>query len=124
VNDDNNDIEDRGDCIRIPFDLEQQKQMASQSRPLLGNTHELKVSFVTYLKENKPELLECQVEKALKDHRHRVLWTPLYCRELQPIELFRAAGKNHAPWMHYSGRTMKELVSNLREGWYGNADAF
>jgi hypothetical protein len=26
--------------------------------------------------------------------------------------------------MHYSGRTMKELVSNLREGWYGNGETY
>jgi hypothetical protein len=90
ANDDSNDIEDRGDCIRIPFDPEQQKQTASQSRPLVGNTHDLNVSFVTYLKENKPELLECQVEKALKDHGHRVLWTPPYCPELQPTKTILA----------------------------------
>jgi hypothetical protein len=83
-----------------------------------------KFIFVPKLKENKPELLECQVEKELKDHGHRVLWTPPYCPELQPIELFWAAGKNHAAWMHYSGRTMKELVSNLREGWYGNGETY
>jgi hypothetical protein len=41
--------------FRIPFYREQQKQTASQSRPLVGNTHDLKVSFVSYLKENKPK---------------------------------------------------------------------
>jgi hypothetical protein len=29
----------------------------------VANTKELKVSFVTYPKENRPDLLECKVEK-------------------------------------------------------------
>jgi hypothetical protein len=31
ANDDDEAIEDRGDCLRIPFDPEKQKQTASQS---------------------------------------------------------------------------------------------
>lgn len=57
------DLEDHGDCIQIAFELEEQKQMASQSKPLVGNLQELKVALLTYLKERRPELLECQVEK-------------------------------------------------------------
>jgi transposase len=122
--DDNDDIEDRGDCIRIPFDPEEQKQTASQSKPLVANATELKVAFITYLQDNKPDLLECQVEKRLKQGGHKVLWTPPYCPELQPIELFWAAGKNHADLMYFSKRTMKETVSHVREGWYGNGDTY
>jgi hypothetical protein len=124
ANDDHDNIDDRGDCIRIPFNPEEQKQMASQSKPLVANAAELKVAFVTYVKENKPDLLECQVKKRLKEGGHRVLWTPPYCPELQPIELFWAAGKNHAALMYFSKRTMKETVSHVREGWYGNGDTY
>jgi hypothetical protein len=34
-----------------------------KSKPFVANTKELKVSFVTYPKENRPDLLECKVEK-------------------------------------------------------------
>jgi transposase len=124
ANDDSDEIEDRGDCLRIPFDPEQQKQTAGQSKPLVANTQELKVAFVSYLKENRPDLLECKVEKALNDRGYKVLWLPPYCPDLNPIEMFWAAGKNHTALSYYSGRTMKETVRQLREGWYGNADTF
>jgi hypothetical protein len=124
ANDENEAIEDRGDCIRIAFDPEEQQQTASKSRPFVGNTHELKVAFVTYLKENRPDLLDCQVEKTLHEHGHKILWTPPYCPQVQPIEMFWAAGKNHAALKFFSKRTMKETVSHLREGWYGNGDTY
>ena len=98
--------------------LEEQKQMASQSKPLVANVQELKVALLTYLKEQRPELLECQVEKALREHGHKVLWLLPYYPKLNPIELFWAAGKNHVAWCYVERRTMMEMVSQLREGWY------
>jgi hypothetical protein len=117
-------IKERGDCLHIPFHHEKQKQTASQSKPLVANATELKVAFVTNLQANKPDLLKCQVEKRLKQGGHNVLWTPPYCAELQPIELFGAAGKNHATLMYFFTRTMKETVSRVREGKYGNEDTY
>jgi hypothetical protein len=116
ANDDDKTIEDRGDCLRIPFDPEEQKQTASQSKPLVANATELKVTFVSYLQDNRPDLLECQVEKRLKQGGHKVLWTPPYCPELQPIELFWAVGKSHAVLMYFSKRTMRQAVKYVREG--------
>jgi transposase len=124
INEEDERIEDRGDCIRISFDPEEQQQTASQSKPFVANTQELKVAFVTFLKENRPDLLECKVEKFLHEHGHKVLWTPPYCPELQPIEMFWAAGKNHAALMFYDKRTMKEMVSHVREGWNGNGETY
>ena len=60
----------------------------------MGNTHELNVAFVTYLKENRPDLLDCRVEKTLHEHGHKILDDALLSG-IQPIELFWAAGKNH-----------------------------
>ena len=39
------DIDDHGDCIQIAFKPEEQKQMASQTKPLVANVHELKFFF-------------------------------------------------------------------------------
>ena len=72
----------------------------------------------------KPELLECKVEAHLKDRGHQVIWTPPYCPELQPIELFWEAGKNHVVLKHHKDFKMKDCVKYLREGWYGNGDEY
>jgi transposase len=114
------EVEDRGNCIRIQFDPEEQKKRAGARDPRIANGEELKVAFVNYLRDNKPEMLDCKVEKFLHDKGFKVIWTPPYCPGLQPIELFWAAGKNHAALYYFLGRTMKETVSHLREGWYGN----
>jgi len=58
----NNDVEqDRGDCLRIIFDLEEQKMSTSSKKPRVASLEEPKVAFITYLKDNKPQLLECKV---------------------------------------------------------------
>jgi hypothetical protein len=77
---------------------------------------------MSWLQLHKPERLECKVESLLKLNGHEILWTPPYCPDLQPIELFWAAGKNHAALMHYEKYTMKDTVKHLREGWYGSFD--
>ena len=119
------DADDRGECIRIPFDADEQKLCTSKTKnPHVGTTEELKVSFVTYLKGEKPELVECQIEGLLKQQGHEILWAPPYCPDLQPIELFWEAGKNHVAINHHDGQTMRETVRYLQEGWYGNKDAY
>ena len=51
---------------------------------------------------------------------HDVLWTPPYCPDLQPIETFWAIGKNNVASEFYDGRSMRETVNHLQDGWYGN----
>jgi hypothetical protein len=86
-------IKDLGDRIRVQFDPAHQMMRAGLKKPTVGSLEELKISFITYLKLNKPEALECKVEAMLRGRGHEVLWTPPYCPELQPIELFWEAGK-------------------------------
>ena len=50
-----------------------------------------------------------------------MLFTPPCCPDLQPSELFWAAGKNHARKKHPGHtRSVKQTVLDLWEGWYGN----
>ena len=116
------DVVDGGDSIRITFDPEEQVKRAGKSKgqARIGTTDELRISFVMYLKQFDPEKLECEVENLLKEKGHRILWTPPYCPELQPIELFWAAGKNHAALWYKEGQKMFKTIELLREGWYGN----
>ena len=69
-------------------------------------------------------MLECRVEGYLKECGHEILWTPPYCPDLQPIELFWAAGKNNVAKWYFKGRSLKQTVQDLRDGWYGTFNRF
>ena len=68
-------------------------------------------------------MLDCRVLKTLHEHGHKILDDALLSG-IQPIELFWAAGKNHAALKFFSKRTMKETVRHPREGWYSNGDTY
>lgn len=110
------------DGCRVVFDSELFLERAGNNKPFVPTLDELKIGILNYLKHQKPHLLECMVEKYLQDKGHSILWTPPYSPDLQPIELFWAAGKNHARNFVSAKTTMKETVHNVREGWYGNTE--
>ena len=58
---------------------------------------------VKEMNENHSHLLQCDVQKILKEAGHTWLWTPPYCPWLQPIETFWAHGKNHAASKNRNG---------------------
>ena len=118
------EIEDRGDCIRIIFDRDEQIGRAGQTKPRVASLDELKISFLNWMKDNKPEFLARKVEKYVHGLGHEILWTPPYAPKLQPIELFWAAGKNHVALQHHYGMKMRDVVQSLREGWYGNGNTY
>ena len=122
--DDVEGVVDVGVAYRVDFDKESFLKSARAANPFIPNKRELQVGMVEYIKENLPHLLECKVERIMADKGYHILWTPPYCPQLQPIELFWAAGKNFAASCHYGGRTMKETVQHLRYGWYGNKHLF
>jgi hypothetical protein len=119
-----NEGTDMGEFLRVDLDADTMGGIAGRNRPHIPNVSELRLALVQYFQEHKPDLLICKVEKYLRDRGHEVLWTPPYCPDLQPIELFWAAGKNHAAWMHFEGCKMRDAVSHLRAGWYGNDHLF
>eukprot|EP00957_Ditylum_brightwellii_P031938 2422069-Ditylum_brightwellii.AAC.1 len=53
-------VQDRGDFVRVVFDVEEQAQRSIIKRPKNASLEEFKVAFVTYLQENKPSALACQ----------------------------------------------------------------
>ena len=118
LEEDDENVQNRGEVVRIIFCKDEQLQRAGVNKPRVGTLEELKVSFVHYLKEHDPQQLECKVEQILLDRGHKILWTPPYCPELQPIELFWAAGKNHVAAKFETNQTMRNVVKYLREGWY------
>ena len=72
------------------------------------------------MKRHKPKVLSYNVEKAVKDAGGKVLWTPPYCPDLHPIELYWSAGKGNVSHNYYFVRRVKSSVYDLRYGWYGN----
>ena len=71
---DHPDVQDRGDCVRIGFKADdEQLKRAAASNPRTASLEELKIAFVTYLKEEKHELLDCKVDKYLSARGHRVI---------------------------------------------------
>jgi transposase len=118
--DESGGVQRLSDAMRIKFIANEQIKSAGTNKPRVGTVQELKASYILWLKRHKPERLECKFEALLKDHEFEVLWTPPYCPDLQPIELFWAAGKNHVAMLFSAKRTMKETVKQLREGWYGS----
>jgi hypothetical protein len=107
---------------RVAFNPEKFKQHSANNKPFIPNIDELRMGILKYIQDNKPELLDCEIEGFLKQRGHRILWTPPYSPDLQPIELFWAAGKNHARLFARNGITMRETVQRVREGWYGSID--
>ena len=122
--DDVEGVVDVGAAYRVDFEEETFLKSARASNPFIPTKRELQLSMVEYMKDHLPHLLECKVEKIMKERGHHILWTPPYCPQLQPIELFWACGKNFVADSHYGGRTMKETVKHLRYGWYGNKHLF
>jgi len=87
-------VQDRGECVSVGAhgQWEMVGATASESRPFTPSKQELQLALVAWMRQEKPELLECQVEQRLQRRGHEALWTPPHCAQLQPIELFWAAG--------------------------------
>ena len=113
------DIQHRGEVVRVGFSFEEQQQRSGKKRPTVASSDELKLAFVSYLKECNPGALKCKVEEYMTAKGYEILWTPPYCPDLQPIERYWACGKNHVAWYNYKGSKMEDVIFLLREGWYG-----
>jgi len=123
---DTHDITDMGEYYRVDVHEDVEWLRATTKRSgrecFIPTVQEFRLAIVSWIKDNKPHLLVCQVERALHREGYQFLWTPPYCSELQPIELFWAAGKNYAASLCHNKIKMRETIKYLREGWYGNED--
>ena len=117
-----NSIVDRGEYMEIEFQKEEQAMRASATKARVGTRRELQMAYLKWLKNNKPEKLQCKFETRMKEEGYRILWTPPYCPKVQPIEVFWANGKNHVADMYDINTTLKDVVNRLQDGWYGNDD--
>ena len=71
--DEQHDIQDRGEYLWLGFVMEEQKKKAGAAHPRISTLEELKVEFMMYLNEERPNLFICKVEKYLEERGHCVL---------------------------------------------------
>jgi hypothetical protein len=73
------DVVDHGNCIQICFYPDEQNKEAGAARKWrIVNGEKLKMAFIDYLRNNKPEMLECKVEKFLHNKGCKVIQSPPY----------------------------------------------
>ena len=89
----------------------------------LPTSDELQAATLRWFQHNKPDMCQAKLVVDFEVCGWIVLFTPPYCADLQPIELWWAAGKNWAR-AHHCGQSqsLEVVVKHLREGWYGNAE--
>jgi len=94
---------------------------SSNNNPRVPSMVELKDAYLRALASDPStkNILLDKIVVVMKDAGHDILWTPPYCPDLQPIEIFWAHGKGHAAQQYRNGNTMKQCIQALREGWYG-----
>ena len=80
---------------------------------------ELKAELKAYLTTH-PELNRTEVAKLMEEHKHELIYTPPYLPGVQPIERVWAYAKNHVASRYRAGRTVRELVAQTYEGFYGD----
>ena len=80
----------------------------------------LRTATIAWFRKHNPKMLESVLVTSFKERGWSVLFTPPYCPDLQPIELFWAAGKNWARLQNLEHRRkVKQCIADLRDGWYG-----
>jgi len=67
-----------------------------------------------------PNLNPSKVRKVFNRHKYQLIYTPPYLPDVQPIERAWAYVKNYVASRFTRGRTMQELLAQIRQGFYGD----
>ena len=113
----------REDPLRIKIEDIDGTAHAQPNLPQVPTVKELETIWLEQMgtKESLRALMECKLERYLRTQvGAEFLWTPPYCPTLQPIEEFLGAGKNYVASRYFDKRKMKDVIAQLRDGWYGN----
>ena len=99
----------------------QQHSFHSRGGPHAPTLDELQQSLQAHLTAH-PELNRTEVSKLLSDHKHELLYTPPYLPGVQPIERMWAYVKNYVASRYKTGRTMRQLLAQTHQGFYGDGN--
>ena len=109
------------DGVDMRFEVNEQLQRTASKANQLPDTKELRHATLRWFQTHKPDMVKPKLVVNFAAKGWHVLFTPPYWPDVQPIELFWAAGKNHARALNTDHtRQLEEVVAHLREGWYGN----
>ena len=109
------------DGVQMNFEVDEQLKGKASNANNLPSVDELRAVCLTWFQKNKPDMCKPRLVVDLAQKGWHVLFTPPYCPDLQPIELFWAAGKNHARAQHPGHtRDLDAVATDLRIGWYGD----
>lgn len=96
-----------------------QTSFHSRGGPHAPTLEELRQNLKAHLAAH-PEINRTEVAKLFTQHHHELLYTPPYQPGVQPIERLWAYIKNYVAAQYKTGRTMRELLLQTYEGFYGN----
>ena len=87
------------------------------------SSDEMKAAVRRVLKEDHPEWCKSDVQLLFEKEGWELIFTPPYCPQFQPIELFWQHGKGFVAREYKPRRSMVETLVDLRTGWYGGHDS-
>ena len=97
------------------------KKASKSSRHTTCSVLELRKAALRYFQTVHPLMVKSKVASKFEEKGWSVLFMPPYCPDVQPIELFWAAGKNWARYLNPAHtRTIEQCIKDLRAGWYGD----
>ena len=109
----------RADGSSMRFNVDDDR-LKGRNKEHTCNLEELRPAALRWFQMNKKEMLESDLVRKFRKEEWHVLFTPPYCPDLQPIELFWAAGKNWARYLNTEHRrSIEKCIEDLRAGWYG-----
>jgi len=86
---------------------------------LSPSCEELRTKLKECLKAD-PTLNPSMVRSVFMEHEHQLIFTPPYLPDVQPIERAWAYVKNYVARQFRVGRTMPQLLVQIRQGFYGD----
>ena len=111
--------ESDGTTTAISFTLDAGLKATASKSNGLPKVDELRAATLRWFQKWKPDMCLPMLVVDVKREGGEVLFTPPYCPDLQPIELFWAAGKNWARENNTDhSRTLEKTVAHLRAGWH------
>jgi hypothetical protein len=102
----------------VQFDASTFARRGGRFAPTLA---ELKTQLKAHLAAH-PKVNRTEVAKLMEEHKHELIYTPPYLPGVQPIERLWAYVKNHVAAQYRAARTMRELIRQTYEGFYGDGD--
>ncbi|CAN0287831.1 unnamed protein product [Ectocarpus sp. 4 AP-2014] len=92
-------------------------------KPTGPSTEEVQRATYRIMRQKAPEMLETRAETFFREKGvGRLLHTPPYCPNAQPIELFWSHGKNDVASNFKGRRSLADVHQALRAAWYGGSD--